>query len=582
MLNRRHRRGSYALAQSSPFTSMVRRVVILLFLGVLLFVLGTKILRFFGVGNMVQQNFVVLTIEGQGTVNVSIEGKDLQRAENDLKLYPDDRIETSGRAFAVLSYFDGTDVRIDERSEVLITKSAKGEEESELALELTKGTIWVATPTASTFSGSIIRKIQTPNLNIMLPSRTEAIISPTSIVVFAADGLGASIWLTGIEKPILIGEGQQLSVPDQTIITGDPYRYRKPLDPLIMRPTFVEESRISHAKRHAITDVTPSEPAMPIDEVLLVTQPQDGAQIQSSTVHVAGSVGINVSSVRINGYIVAVDKAQSTFAQDIALPDSDEVSIVIEALASDGTVQEEVRRTIHRNREPPQPPIITFPASAGQTYLTSNEILEIKGKASKEVVGIEVNDYRLQLFNPGDDSWTYLANVKLNNYKRGENIYSVVAINKGGYRSEPAIITIMLGEGEEGVIIKAEDPSKEEEEEVSNLSNITTSDVLPSNLPLLPGSLKVVGPTEGSFHAATGTELLIEGTVAESTHSVWVNDYRLQLYEPGKSFWNYIADTKLLTLRRGTNIYHIVARDSEGKILDETEYTVRLDTTNLE
>ncbi|MCF7844442.1 MAG: hypothetical protein K9M03_01260 [Kiritimatiellales bacterium] len=581
MLNRRHRRGSYALAQASPVTSMVGRMVILLLLGLSLFILGTKVLRFFGVGNDVRQNSVLLSIEGQGTVSVSIEGKEMKRADNDLKLYPDDRIETSGRAFAVLSYFDDTNVRLDERSEVLITDSAKGAEESVLSLELTKGNIWIATPTITTFSGSIIRQVVTPNLKLMLPARTEAIISTTSIVVFSADGLGASVWLTGRDEPILIGEGQQLSVPDQTIITGDPYRYRKPLDPLIMRPTFVEESRASHAKRQMTSNIEPVEPAIPIDEILLVTEPQDGAQIQSSTVRVAGSVGKSVSSVRINGYIVAVDEAKSTFAQDMALPDNDEVDIVIEALASDGTVEEEVRRTIRRDRKPPEPPVITSPASDGQTYLTSEETLEIKGKASKEVVGIEVNDYRLQLFNPGDDSWTYLANVKLDNFQPGKNIYNVVAINRGGYRSEPAVLTIILGEGEEGVIAEGDAEPSDDKEESTGLENITTSDVLPNNVPLLPGSLKVVGPTEGTFHAATGTELLIEGVVSDNTNSVWVNDYRLQLYEPGRGFWNYIADTKLFTLRRGTNIYHIVARDSEGKILDEMEYTVRLDPQSL-
>ncbi|MFH1671065.1 MAG: cadherin-like beta sandwich domain-containing protein [Patescibacteria group bacterium] len=578
MLNRRHRRGSYALAQPSPVASMMRRTVSLLILGVVLLVVGTKVLNFFGVGNLMQQNAVVLAIEGQGTVNVSIEGKSIQRAENNLKLYPGDRVETSGRAFGVLSFFDESYVRLDERSEVLITQSVKGAEESSLSVELIKGTIWVAVPTVEAFSGSILREIQTENMKVAFPSRTEAIVSPSSIVVFAADGLGVSIWLTGMEDPIVIGEGQQLSVPQQSVITGDPYRYRKPLDPLVMRPTFVEESRSSYAKHRSVQELSSPEPTAPTNEIIVVTEPQDGMQVQTSTVRVEGKVGTQVSSVRINGYIVAIDEAQSTFAQDMALPDSNDVSIVIEALAADGTVQEEVRRTIHRDRKPPEPPIITSPASSGQTYLTSRETIEIKGKTKKDIVGVEVNDYRLQLFNPGDDTWTYLANVKLDNFKPGENVYKVIAINKGGYKSEPAFITIVLGEGEEGVIAEV---SYDEGEENTDLSEITTSDVLPSNVPMLPGTLKVVSPTEGAFHKATDTSLLIEGAASDKTHSVWVNDYRLQLYEPGKTFWNYIADTKLFTMRRGTNIYHIVARDSEGKILDEMEYTILLDPQNL-
>ena len=55
---------------------------------------------------------------------------------------------------------------------------------------------------------------------------------------------------------------------------------------------------------------------------------------------------------------------------------------------------------------------------------------------------------------------------------------------------------------------------------------------------------------------------------------MWVNDYQLQLYVAGKTFWNYIANTEYGNLKRGKNIYVIVTRNAKNEILDRVEYTV--------
>jgi hypothetical protein len=86
----------------------------------------------------------------------------------------------------------------------------------------------------------------------------------------------------------------------------------------------------------------------------------------------------------------------------------------------------------------------------------------------------------------------------------------------------------------------------------------------------------VTGPGEGTEYTFTGTggSFLLEGTVPKETNSVWVNGYKLRLYVAGKTFFNYIADAKFSTLKKGTNTYVINARNEEGKILDTVTYTV--------
>jgi hypothetical protein len=78
----------------------------------------------------------------------------------------------------------------------------------------------------------------------------------------------------------------------------------------------------------------------------------------------------------------------------------------------------------------------------------------------------------------------------------------------------------------------------------------------------------------GTQFTSTGSAFLLEGTNPSETASVWVDGYKLRLFTPGKTFWNYIADPALGTLKKGVHTYIINARNAQGEILDTTTYTV--------
>jgi hypothetical protein len=216
--------------------------------------------------------------------------------------------------------------------------------------------------------------------------------------------------------------------------------------------------------------------------------------------------------------------------------------------------------------------VISNPAGDGAIYRTSKEEIEIRGSAPRGTAGIIVNDYRLQLFQAGDTEWSYLASTTLQNFAKGENIFRVVAISESGFRSEPAVLTIILGEGDDGLVSNSNASA--------GIVPEPSRGTLPSNSPLKPGTLLITAPSGGTRHEAilsgTGAEFLIEGNVPAGTTSVWVNDYKLQLYSAGKTFFNYIASTSLTTLKRGTNTYDIVSRDKDNNILDRITYTIIL------
>jgi len=570
MTQRRHRSRRNAIP-SKERNARIRKLISLGILLLALYIIGNKTLAFFGVGNAIRSTATILNVENGGVINVSVDGGPLKTAENELKLYAGDTIVSSPRNNATLSFFDGSSMRLDESTQVHIAQSLEGEESSLITIELEEGTVWASTPKLSVYSGSTIRTIVSPYISAVIPSQVEMVMKPRSVTVFSADGLGLELTIAGNKQKIMIGEGQQFTLPVGGESAVDLYTYRSPMDTAQLQSAFVEESRALYTstKNSSGTGVTIPTTEPKNDIALTVINPIDGSTIQSTVVKVSGTINDKVERVRINGYLANIDKAVGTFEQELVLPDEDEISIAIEAVDAQGEVIGEAIRKVSRDRKPPEPPVISSPAGNGETYLTTNSEIEISGTAPNDAVGIEVNGYRLQLFSPGDTRWSYLANTKFSNFVVGENVFEVVAINRGGYRSDPAKITVILGNGQEGVVTGTSTGTL-----IPTTPHTVEETTLPSNTPLMPGTISIFGPQQGTEYTATKAEFLIEGNIPKEVASVWVNGYNLRLYEKGKGFFNYIASVELGTLQRGRNVYRITTRDDAGKLLDEMNYIV--------
>jgi hypothetical protein len=564
MLRRRHRTGPYALAKTRhplvPLLSAAMGIVVL----VLLFWALKAVLSVFEFGNAIAREAVILAVSDRGSVSVSLSGEEPRLADADLKLYPEDTVSTDRGAPASLSFFDGTELRMDKGGQIMIQESAQGSKRSYLETSLDRGTLWVKTPEASAFSGSIVRTLHTLAFEAHIPSGAEVLFTQDRIEVYSADGVGVTISMRSSANPIIVGEGQKFSVPQSDQAVSDPYQFRSPI--VDAPSSFVLESRV-----RTIPEVEAKPTPGMSDEPLTVLQPSEGETLRSATITVKGAYHSAIAMVRVNGYRASLDADKGTYSIEIAPPDQEEVTLSIEGLGEDGTLLAKITRTVRRDRTPPTTPTILQPSANGTTYRTSRDTVEIRGTAPRGTTGIIVNDYRLQLFTEGDNEWSYLASTKLQNFSQGENVFRVVAINATGLRSDPAVLTIILGEGEEGVVGAASNGSASSAKPLSLAA-------LPKNDPLKPGTLSVHAPSAGTQHTAmlsgTGLELLIEGSVPPGTQSMWVNDYQLRLYSPGKTFFNYIASTALNTLKRGENPYVIVARDKEGMILDRMTYTI--------
>lgn len=556
----RYRRTFSALPTAAEQRRPLRSVLIVLIGAFLVLWGGWRALQALGVLNQVQRMRVELSVT-TSPVNVSIEGDELRRAE-DAKLYAEDRVVSNTGGRAKLSFFDGTLAGIDEVSDITITASEQGTKRSTIALTLAQGKVLINVPSQASFSGSIQRTVTTELFEASFPASARAIVSTKGIQVLEADGLGVIVQVNDIDEPAYIGEGQQLELPAGSV-TGSIYDYRSTLDPAAIR--------LATALGGASTaPSTPSGSGASIpagsSDLLLVRSPAEGQQVTSSTVHVEGQAGPTVQRVRVNGYDTQLSIEDGSFTQELAVTRGATMDILVEALDARNIVIGQQHRTIRLTVEAMKAPAITSPAKEGSVYRTSKKKFDIKGTAPAGAAGIVVNDYRLMLFKEGDAQWTYLANADLGNLLPGANTFTVYAVDSAGNKGPTATITILFEEGQEGVVTGAA-------ASVSSAPEIAES-TLPQNPPLTPGILSVTAPTAGTSHTATTNDILIEGNTSATTDSVWVNGYKLKLYSPGKTFWNYYARESYGTLKKGKNTYVINARNAKGEILDTMTYEI--------
>ncbi len=562
---RRRRRNSYALAPSEHRPRILARLLVGgVLLGILWFT-GKSVLSMFG-GSSEERSAVMIAAEGRGDVDVSLQGEDALRAESGLALYPGDTTFTRVGSFAVVSFFDGTLLRLDEETELTIEESRyRPEGTSSIAVTLSKGQAWIMTPDTETFSGSVTRTLETGTLIASVQGGSEGFIGQNEVFFLRTAGPGAEIVLPFAGgTSLLVGEGQHFALSEtakRDIEAGaDPYLFRDPVSADLTASAFVRESTVSIAAvmNRTATSLPSTGTGAETGDLLTISSPSNNTIVTGDTVLIGGSAHPRVETVNVNGYSIPVGD-DGTFSQELTLPNSDTVLIEFEGRDASGLVIAQASRTIQRNREPPPPPAITAPGGSGDTITVTQGEVDITGTAPAGTNGIVVNDYRLQLFQPGGRSWSYIASTSLGNLTIGENVFRIYALDESGARSAPAVITIVY-----------------QPEGSSATGGVTPPPEtgLQNNSPLEPGSVYMKLPGRGESFETSEEEILLEGNTSAATATVSVNGYQLQLYEAGNTFWNYIASTDLGTMRPGTNVYRIVARNAEGQVLDILEYTI--------
>jgi len=143
---------------------------------------------------------------------------------------------------------------------------------------------------------------------------------------------------------------------------------------------------------------------------------------------------------------------------------------------------------------------ITAP-NGGESFTTNETEFEIAGTVPEDTAKVEVNDYALSLFQPGDTTFKYRAFVSIGNLKIGEkNVYSVEAYDEDGKLLGEASITIDVESG-------------------SSAAPVITI------------------PASSGTYTTTLDTLVVGGTVGKWVTRMYVDDKEITDYIPGSEEW---------------------------------------------
>ena len=155
----------------------------------------------------------------------------------------------------------------------------------------------------------------------------------------------------------------------------------------------------------------------------------------------------------------------------------------------------------------------------GASFTTSETRFDIKGTVPAGTTKVEVNDYRLQLFESGSTEFRYTASSSMGNLEIGkQNTYTVKAYNSDGEVLGTASITIDVESGS-------------------------------------TGAPKFTIPTDTGSYTTNLDEVTIGGTAGKWITRVFINDQNLDTYIPGSEEWS-----KVVKLEAGENVFTLYGK----------------------
>lgn len=445
-----------------------------------------------------------------------------------------DTIRTAPNAYAVLEFYDGSRIRMNESTEVLLEKLEAGRKGIDVEVRLLAGEVWVNELVSE---HGLQFRLFTPHINVVSVGTSYGVaVAEEEFVRVVRGEVRASIQDTLIENSELldavsIGIGQQVSVSEQDI---DDLEARKFVNLL--------ES---------------------VDDYWRVTE------------WYLWNLGEDDNPTQY------VDEEEETTPEEA----SEEREDVIEGeTEDDGTEEVEV----------PLPEIaVTNPAET--PFDLEDTQIFLKGTVSDDVTKVVVTEfhkdpkgvpYELTKFVPSSGIWNYSAGLEFGNLLPGKNRFVIQAFNSDGLVSDPVEVVINVPED-------AEVEAKEEviEEEIIEKPVVVEPVKEEPSEPVEPVIvLKPIGETQPTITSAenadvvgpnafltTEKRVVVHGLTggADDVQRVVVNGWPLSLYEPGSRTWTYFAKITIGSLQPGDNTYNVYTENSKGERSLSATFTIR-------
>lgn len=387
-----------------------------------------------------------------------------------------DSIKTKTASRGVLLFYNGTQVRLDQNTEVAVSTLENHGDTDAVVLELEKGEIWVEQVVSE--KGIVDMVVKTSNLDVYAEGGRYAVLSRGEQAVMVMEGtLDVDLTERADDKDVVIdavavGVGQQIYMSETDVadlLSRSNMNFLEALSGEWKEESFYvwnvgyeldSTQNIVHNEEEA-KDVLIEEILPEYEEpVLTLTAPEiNPYEFEGEQIYITGTVAGYASKIVVTNYSedgAAEPYTLSLFeagdmewsynaARDYGNLREGENEYLITAYDYDGVEVDSMMVTINivsdweeLDCEITVPVVVTIGGIAYDDLITpeiSESSVTIVGSVEC-AYGIVVNGYTLSLFEPGDTEWFYKVSTEYGNLVEGDNIYRVYSIDEEGNQSE--------------------------------------------------------------------------------------------------------------------------------------------------
>jgi len=499
--------------------------LLIIFVGIIIVLAIQLFCNFFDQREIELKNKIYLYLD-QGTATILPWGAtEWTKAYSGQLVLEGDRMEIGPSSRGVLSFYNGTVVRLDTDSSLEIKKIIAGDTSDELDLTLQNGRIWLNMVESSEQNLNFV--VETDNLRI------------TSYGAIFEIGLSD-------RESVRVTEGEVLV---------------EVLEPESNREVVLEQVKVGVGQQ---VDITASDL-----EQMVARQPVSLLEANDNDWETSDWYVWNSSQ--------DVDPTVYEVTEPVATPE--------EATSTTETPVETTEPVVENT----VPVIaITFPTENPYTLPAGETLVTIEGTASASTASVTVTNYdengvasayTLQSYVAGATTWKYNAFYGYGNLREGRNRFTIVARNEDDLPSTSLELIVEVPEGAFTALEEEAEAAAEAETTETTTEDVTTEDTSTeepatedTTVPASTGVVSTPFVTLLNDEAAPGTwpytttavEVLIEGTVGPEAVAVYVNDFKLTKFVAGSGAWNYYAKLDFGNYKIGDNSYTVYAEDAAG------------------
>ncbi len=501
-------------------------------------------------------------IQGSATMVLKdgVEYKLLQ--DKDESIFTKESVTTAPDSFIIVRIDGGSIARVDESTKFSITNNVVTDESVRSTYEIAQGQVWFDVKPTNNTEKTFDTLINLKRLIVATSDARLAVSTDNSIDAVRVFGGEATVSVLDdtqnkVTETYTVGVGQQIFVTSQvqkSLKIGQNPSLITAIDDEYKLGTFYKWNAGFYSDSINIPVTVAGEDTTAIkgvDEGLVsVISPKEGQKISSSLIDVSGTfLRGKVVEVNVNGKQATFD-GEMWKVTGVPVPKDGENILAIEGKNPLGNVV--YRNTIKINKDltPLPAPTVTFPQS--DKAIWADPRLDIKGNVTPETVKVQVNDFVLTKFKPGDTEWSYIANLYGGNMKYGLNTFTIYALDEAGNKSLPKVINVYLRRADEDITLEQAFGGIVLAPQEGDLGATLTAPI-------------ILEPNGGRSFETSDPKNTLKGVAPDGASKIQVNEFVLKQFKPGDKTWQYFAWAEYDTLKPGKNTYNVWAIDANGK-----------------